>query len=194
MKRRIQFASLLLAGAIAAFGADQKAASEKPAQPLTEKVPKGGIPGKAGIPKGADRVINPENPAARLFRMSPEEREHAISALRPRQQENAWSLLKWFDSLPRPQQLMQLRRLDRFERLTPEKKRDVAQALVQVRDLEPPRRRQVAVALFQLQNMPDAQRELTLRRPGFIRRFTPEELRLINSLADAWMGPPQQPQ
>jgi hypothetical protein len=39
--------------------------------------------------------------------------------------------------------------------------------------------------------MTDIQREVTLQRPAFQARFSPEELRIITGLADAWMGPVQ---
>jgi len=52
-----------------------------------------------------------------------------------------------------------------------------------------PRKAAVGRELVLLQQMTDQQREATLRRPAFQERFSPEELKIIKGLADAWMGP-----
>ena len=163
--------------------------ASKPA-PAKPGPPKGGVP--KAIPKGAARLVNPSNVAARLFRMGPEEREHALEKLPTEQaRENARKLLQWFDSLPRETQELQLRRLDRFARLTPEKRAEVKHMVVEANQLPPARKAAVGRALAQLQQMNDIQREVTLQRPGFQARFSPDELRLIRGLADAWTGPLQ---
>jgi hypothetical protein len=49
----------------------------------------------------------------------------------------------------------------------------------------------VRQALYRLQELTDQQRENTLHRQPFRDQFSPEELRIITILADAWMGPAQ---
>jgi hypothetical protein len=144
---------------------------------------------KAGIPKGAGRLVNPGNIATRLFHMSPEERDRVLEQLPPQQQENARKTLAWFDGLPPQQQALQLRRLEHFEQLAPQKKAEVKQLVVQANQLPPARKAQVGKALLTLQQMDDQQRETTLRRPAFQNRFSLQELKIIIGLADAWMGP-----
>jgi hypothetical protein len=61
----------------------------------------------------------------------------------------------------------------------------------EVNALPPPRATAVRQALYRLQQMTDVQREVTLARPAFQARFSPEEFRIITRLADAWMGPVQ---
>jgi hypothetical protein len=200
MDRILHIGSILLLVAGASYGRDRQAPKDSPqsqkpapAKPAPSKPApaNGGVP-KAGIPKGAARLVNPTSIAARLFRMSPEEREHALEKLPTEQaRENARKQLQWFDSLPKEQQAMQLRRLDRFAQLTPGQRADVKIMYAAWNQLPPPRKAAVQRALYRLQEMDDQQREITLRRPNFQAQFSPEELKIINGLADAWMGPAQ---
>src|SRR5580698_10780947 len=117
MNRILQIGSMLLLAGVS-YGAKRQEPkdSPQPSKPAPAKpaAPKGGVP-KAGIPKGSARLLNPSSVAVRLFRMSPEEREHALEKL-PNEQarERARKLLEWFDSQPKETQEIQLRRLDNF--------------------------------------------------------------------------------
>ena len=186
MNRILQIGGICLLAAGASFG-DQKAPKDTSVPAAANAPFKGGTP-KAGIPKGA-RMVNPANVATRLFRMSPEDRDRALEKLGPKQQENARNLLAWFDDLPKEQQQVQLRRMERFEKLTPEKKLEVRDLFTATQQLLPMRKRVVVQTLWTLQNMTDQEREATLKRPFFQNRFSPDELKIITGLADAWMGP-----
>jgi len=183
---------LLLVGAGVGYGSDSQAKDAPPPKAASAKPNgKGGVP-KQPIPKGAARLVNPASVAARLFRMSPEDRERAIGKLPTEQaRENARRQLAWFDGLPKEQQEMQLRRLDRFAQLSPEQRAEVRGLIFEVNHLPPPRATAVKQALYRLQQMNELQREVILARPAFQARFSPEELRIIRGLADAWMGPVQ---
>jgi Protein of unknown function (DUF3106) len=196
MGRLLQIGSVLLLVVGASYGANRQESKESPKPPskpapAKPAPPKAGVP-KAGIPKGAARLVNPSNPAVRLFRMTPEEREHALEKLPTEQaRENARKMLEWFDSMPKETQELQLRRLDRFAQLTPEKRAEVKKLEAEVNQLPQPRKEAVGRALARLQQMNDIPREVTLQRPGFQAQFSPEEFRIISGLADAWMGPLQ---
>ena len=75
MKRIFQTGSVLLLAVGLACASDQ---TKEPAKPAAAK---GGVPKQQPIPKGGARLVNPAAIAARLFRMSPEEREHALEKL-----------------------------------------------------------------------------------------------------------------
>jgi hypothetical protein len=191
MDRILQIGGILLLVAGASFGSGRQARNDAPPppRPAAKAVAKGGVP-KQPIPKGAGRLVNPGNVAARLFRMSPEERDRAIAQLPTEQgRNNARRQLQWFDNLPKEQQEFQLRRLERFASLPPEKRAEVRQLVRAANQLPGPRRTAVGRALAMLQQMNDRQRDATLQRPAFQARFSPEELRIITALADAWMGP-----
>jgi hypothetical protein len=181
--------AVLLAAASALC--DQKPAAAPPAQP-TPPVKNNNAPknaAKGGFPKGEQRLVNPANPATRLFTATPEERERALEQMNPKQQENARALLLWYDRLPKDVQTLQLRRLERFMQLTPGQRSEVRALHQQVNELAPARKRMIGEALLRLQMMPDAQRTQTLNSPAFKERFTPDEQRIIARLADAWLPP-----
>jgi hypothetical protein len=186
MKRILQIGGILLLAMGAGYGSDQQA--KDPAPTPAKPVVKGGVPKQAPIPPGAARIVNP-SVATRLFRMTPEQREHALEKLPAQQAENVRKDLQWFDSLPKEQQENQLRRLDRFAQLTPEQRAMVRGLIVEANHLPPARAAAVRQALYRLQQMTDEQRESTLRRPLYQAQFSQEEMRIITGLADAWMGP-----
>ena len=201
MKRILQLGSVLLLAVGASYGSHRETSQTaqngqppantqaKPVAPANKR--NGGLKPEP-IPKGAARAVNPANVAARLFRMTPEEREHALEKLPNEQRrEQIRKELAWFDSLPKEAQEIQLRRLDRIAQLTPEQRAIVQGAIVELNKMPPPRANQIKQALYRLQQMSDQEREATLKRPMFQARFTGEELRLITVLADAWMGPEQ---
>ena len=92
MNRILEIGGILLLVVGVSFGSkSQGPKDEPPPQPKPAKAApaKGGVPKQQPIPKGAARLVNP-SPAARLFRMSPEEREHALEKLPTEQaRENA---------------------------------------------------------------------------------------------------------
>jgi len=189
MNRLLRIGGFLLLVVGVSYGRHRQGPQDS-SQPSKPAPAKGGVP-KAGIPKGAARLVNP-SVATRLFRMSPEEREHALEKLPNEQQrENARKMLAWFDSLPKETQEMQLRRLDNFAKLTTERRAEVKGMIVEANNLPPPRSNAVRQALARLQQMNDQQRDVTLRRPAFQAQFSAEEFRIITGLADAWMGPGQ---
>jgi len=189
MNRTLQMGSILLLVVGASFGTGRQTAKDAPPPP-----PKVGTPKQEPIPKGAARIVNPGNVATRLFRMTPEQRERALEKLPSQQQESFRKVLEWFDQLPKEQQAIQIRRIERFDQFSPEKKAEVKQLVKAASQLPPPRQAQVRQALYRLQQVSDQERENTLRRPQFQARFSPEELRIVTGLADAWMGPmPTQP-
>ncbi len=195
MSRILQIGSVLLLVAGVSYGGKRQEPKDSPKPPskaaAKPAAAKGGVP-KAGIPKGGARLVNPASIAARLYRMTPEEREHALEKM-PNElaRERARKELEIFDSLPKEAQEIQLRRLDRFAQLTPEKRAEVRGLMAEANALPPNRAGAVRQTLYQLQKLTDQEREAMLQRPAFQARFSPEELRVIRGLADAWMGPVQ---
>ena len=194
MKRWVELGAVLLLGAVAGLCNDQKPAAKTPPppppRPAPVKPPAKNYAAKGGVPKAAaQRLVNPANPATRLFRMPPEQRERAFEQMNPQQQESARKLVEWFDGLPKEQQAIQLRRLARFEQLPQEQRAEVRGLLKEAQDLPADRRGQVRQALARLQNLPDADRDRFLNSAGFKARFSAEEQRVITRLADAWLPP-----
>ena len=186
MNRLLEIGTVLLLGAVAGL-CDQKPAAKEPPPPGPAVVKKNAA--KGGVPKVAQRLVNPANPATRLFRMDPEQRERAFEQMNPQQQESARKLVQWFDGLPKEQQAIQLRRLERFEQLPQEQRAEGRGLLKEAQELPADRRLLVRQALARLQNLPDADRDRFLNSPAFKARFSAEEQRVITRLADAWLPP-----
>ena len=167
MARILQFCGLLLLSAAAGI-CDQ--GKERPAPPEKKAAPprKGG--GPAGVnPKQGPRINNPASPAARLYQMTPEERERAIEQLPPAQQVRVRNQLKYFDSLPRDQQEIMIRRTERLNALSPQQRRAFLQQLQHMNQLPPDRQQAVRAALRRLQVMPDERRVQVLNSDQLFR-------------------------
>ena len=193
MRLWFHLGAVLLLGSVAGLCSDQKAAAkDSQASPPAAPRPaakKNAAANAGGTPKKAQRLVNPTNPLTRLFGMTPEQRERAYERMNPQQRDRAQNLVKWFDDLPKPQQQIQLKRLEHFEQLSPEERAEVGGLLKEAQELPPARRGMVRAALARLQTMPDADRDRFLGSPQFKARFTAEEQRLITRLADAWLPP-----
>jgi len=184
--------AVLLLGAVAGLCQEKPAVKPPPPPPprqAAKPAPKNNA-ANGGVPKAAvQRLVNPANPATRLFRMTPEQRERAFEQMNPQQQEQARNLMAWFDNLPKPQQAIQLRRIDHFEQLSPEQRVEVRGLIKEAQDMPEARRALVRQALARLQTMSDADRDRFLSSPAFKSRFSAEEQRVITRLADAWLPP-----
>jgi hypothetical protein len=176
--------ALTLCGAILLATAGVALCDQKAAGPPASGAARGGIKGN---PKAQTRLVNPANPATRLFTATAEERDRALEKMTPQQQQNARQLWLWYDRLPKDQQALQLRRLERFEQLTPGQRAEIRGLLQQVNELQPPRRMMVGEVLQRLQTMSDAQRNELLGSSAFKERFSADEQRIIARLADAWL-------
>lgn len=189
MIRALQVGGLLWLAAVVGL-CDQKKPAKAPPPPrppaAKPNVPnKGGNGGRALGP----RITNPGSPAARLYRMTPEERERALEKWPLAQQQAIRNQLQYFDSLPKDQQQVMLSRTERFAALPPEKKRAFMQQMQAVNQLPPERRQMVVGALRRLQSMSDSQRVIILNSPQFQNRFSPEEQKMINDLSEVMLPP-----
>src|ERR1017187_7623951 len=74
----------------------------------------------AKTPGPGPRMVNPESVAARLMLATPEQRRRALAQFPPERQAQIRKQLEWFDSLPKAQQDVQIRRLELFASLPPD--------------------------------------------------------------------------
>ena len=136
------------------------------------------------------RLVNPMSPAARLMLATPEQRERELQRFAPERQAQIRKQLAWFDSLPKAQQAIQIRRLERFATLLPTEKAIVRQQMQALNQLPPRRRQAVRTALANLLNLSPQMRARRMANPAFQSRFSPEELQIVRDLAGAWLPGP----
>jgi hypothetical protein len=164
---------------------DQKGIA-RPAPPPRAVRPPPGVPKG---PKAGPRITNPASPAARLYQMSPEERERALEKVPAARQEAIRKQLEYFDSLPKEQQQIMIGRTERFANLAPEKRRAFMQQMQAVNRLPKERKQMVGQLLRRMQSMSDQQRADILNSPQFRDRFTPEEQKMIADLSEVLLPP-----
>jgi len=191
MMRLVKIAGLVwLVTANASFGADQKGGTPKPssralapARPKAEGAPKGG---RASPPV---RVTNPGSLAARLYQMTPEQRERVLEKLPPAQQDRARKTLEAFDKLPKEQQQQRILQAERLASLPPEQEREVRQSVQSFQKLPPERKQAVRQALGRLQNMTPERRDQVVNSEQFKSLFSPDEQTIIHNLSEIVMPP-----
>jgi replication fork clamp-binding protein CrfC len=186
MNRPAHLIGLLVLAVAVGICSDQNKAEKPPPPPKAQ--PRGGAP-KGGQPKMGPRITNPASQAARLYQLSPEEREQALEKLPAQQQQAIRQQLKYFDSLPKDQQEMMVKRAERLAALSPQERREFQQAFQALNHLPPERRQMVAQALRRLQLLPEAERVIRLNSPAFKNRFTPDELNMIDKLSEVVLPP-----
>ncbi len=186
MIRTVQLVGLLALAAAGGICANQPKAPKAP--PAKAAPAKGGAP-KGGAPKMGPRLNNPASLAARLYQLSPAEREQVLEKVPPQQQQRIREQLRYFDSLPKDQQQMMVERAERFAAMTPPQRREFQQSLQALNHLPPERRQMVAQALRRLQMLPEADRVVRLSSPAFKSRFTPDELHIIDKLSEVIVPP-----
>ncbi len=178
MKTALVLATLLIPFAAFAAAEQKGTAAKTPGvRPRALGTP------KAGAARGP-RLNDPGSPAAWLYRATPEQRDRAIEKLRPLQQERIRRNLAWFDSLPKEDQEIVIKRTERFSALSPEKRRAFALQLQTLNRMAAPRRQAIGAALRRLQRMPDERRAAILASPEFRERFSADEQKIILDLSE----------
>ncbi len=144
----------------------------------------GGALKKEGLPKAGPPLRNPGNPAVRLYRATPEERERALEKLPPAMQQRMRKELDWFDHLAPDQQQVIINRAQRMEALPPEKRVALRQSWQEFQQLPQDRKRMVAAVIRRLQVANEEQRNRFLKG-RFVTDFSAEEQKIILDLSEA---------
>jgi hypothetical protein len=149
--------------------------------------------GRAGLrvpaPAQPQRLLNPASPAARLMLATPEERQRALDQFPLERQDQIRKQLAWFDGLPKGQQEMEIRRIERFATLSPELRASVRGAMQALNQAPPARRQAIRRALIALGALSANQRTRRMNNPAFLSRFTPDERRIIATLSEGLLSP-----
>jgi len=133
------------------------------------------------------RLVIPTSPAAQLMLATPAQRERELKRFTPERQSQIRQQLAWFDSLPKEEQAIQIRRLERFATLLPTEKAIVRKQIQALNQLPPPRRQAVRSALTNLLNLTPEVRARRMKSPAFQTRFSPGELSIMQDLSEAWL-------
>jgi hypothetical protein len=143
----------------------------------------------AQTPRANGRRTQPDShPGEQLFvrlsRMTPEEREQALSRLPPAQREKIEQRIQNFQKLPPAAQARRLDRLERLNSLPPQKQNQVRRSLNQLNALPDDRKMAINQELRHMLGMPDEQRRAYMNTEEFRNRFSPAEQQMIGNLAE----------
>jgi hypothetical protein len=155
-------------------------------------------PAFAGQPKAAQAPrpkARPQNAApkpdnhpgeqlfTRLERMTPVEREKALSQLPPARRAQIEKRIQNFQKLPPAVQERRLDRLERLNSLPPLAQAQVRRSVNQLQNLPDDRRRAINQELRRMSVMPEDERQPYMNSEDFHNRFSPSEQQIVSDVA-----------
>ncbi len=191
MNRFLQIAGALLAGALFASGAQRNAPKAAPPHIAAKPAPRSNIP-RASAPGAKPQrapVIHPGSLAARLYKANPQQREMLLEKLPPDRQAQLRKNLEWFDHLNKQQQAVEIKYINHYAGLSPQKRALVNQQMAALAHLPPARGEDVRYALNLLQGMNKKERESIIKSDGFRSHYSPDEQKIISDLLENMLPP-----
>jgi hypothetical protein len=119
----------------------------------------------------------------RLERMTPEQREKALSQLPPARRAQIEKRIQNFQKLPPAVQERRLDRLERLNSLPPREQAQVRRSVNQLQNLPDDRRRAINQELRRMSAMPEDERQAYMNTEEFRNRFSPSEQQIVSDAA-----------
>jgi hypothetical protein len=190
MKRTLQFAPLVLAGAFALFAGSTAFAQRKNALPPPRPNAPRVVPPRPPTPVQRRMLDLPPKWVEQVQNMPPAQQERFLANnerfqnLPPqRQAQIRRTLQAWNNLTPEQRQTLQQRE-QILERMTPEQQRYVRNTLMPQWQSMPPARRQVIRRkLQQLQELDESGRAAKLNDPSFLNGLSPDEQQMLRGLS-----------
>ncbi len=120
----------------------------------------------------------------KLSRMTPEEREQALSQLPPPRRAQIEQRIRNFQKLPPAVQERRLDRLERLNSLPPQKQNQVRRSMNQLQNLPEDRKVAINRELQRMSAMPDDERRAYMNTEEFRNRYSPAEQQMMGNLAE----------
>jgi hypothetical protein len=147
---------------------------QKPPKPKNQPAPKTHPnTGPGGGPPAPRRASDEQ--VDKLAKMSPAEREKALSSLPPERRVRIETRLEKLKNMT-PEQKAQL---EKFHSLPPEQQQKVRQLSQRIQALPADRKMAVQKELKSLKSMPDDEREKRVNSPDFQKKFSPDEQEIL---------------
>jgi hypothetical protein len=119
----------------------------------------------------------------KLERMTPEEREKALSQLPPAQRANIEKRIRNFQKLPPAQQERRLEQLERLNSLPPKEQAQVRRSMNQRNNLPDDRKMAINRELRNMNGMTDDERQAYMSTEQFRSRYSPSEQEIVGNIA-----------
>jgi hypothetical protein len=120
---------------------------------------------------------------SKLLKLSPEQRNKALSALPPGRRAMIEKRLNDYQQMPEPQLARALEHLRRMQSLPPQKQNQVRASTKKFVELPQPRHGLVQKQLNQLRPLADDDRRALMNSEEFRSKFTPAEQQMIEDIA-----------
>jgi hypothetical protein len=164
-------------GASRGGGAAAKAIPAPRMAPPGERQAQSGGRSQAKAPTGEEIL-------GTLSRMTPEQRERALSDLPQARRDQIEERIRNFQKLTPAQQSRQLEQLKRFNSLSPDRQKDVRRSMQDRSQLPDDRRKAVNQELGQITALPERDRKSYMKSEDFRSRFSPSEQKMIRNLSE----------
>lgn len=128
----------------------------------------------------------------RLSRMTPQQRERALSSLPPARRLRLEQKLREFENLPPAQQDRVRSRLELLNSLPPQRQAQVRRSMREFNQMAPDRRQPIGQALRRMAPLPDEERRAYLNSEDFRNRFSEADRQLMNDLIEVLPQPARQ--
>jgi hypothetical protein len=119
---------------------------------------------------------------ARLLKMSPEQRNKALSGLPPARRNMIEKRLNDYQKMPEQERARALDRLRRMQSLPPQKQQQVRASIQKLTTLPDPRHGLVQKQINHLRPLSDADRRAMMNSEEFRSKFTPAEQQMIEDI------------
>lgn len=141
---------------------------------------------QAPAPKKQDPPDNvPASPQylEKLLKLTPEQRNKALSSLPPPRRAQVLAKLDNYQKIPPQQRAKELDRLQRLQMLPPQKRAEVRNALKQFQAVPQPRHQQIQKQINQMSALSDSDRRALMNSEEFRSKYTPAEQQIIGDIS-----------
>jgi phage-related protein len=150
-----------------------------------------GVAQKRGMGGGhhpQERPVKPEkgpHPVEEFLRMSPKERQQALSRLPEERRRKIQEQLDRFDRLPPAQRERLMQQYERFRQLPPERQQAIRKAMQRLQNQPPDRQQAIRQEINHLRAMPASEREEHLNSSEVKSRYNKHEREILSDLSEA---------
>lgn len=191
--KAVRAATVLLAGGLTAampgFGAPPKEPAARAAQPAAPQPRAQNAQGRQANanPKAqAKNQARADDTFLKLMKMTPDEREKALSVLPPAQRDRILNRIENFQKQKPEQQERRLSQLERLNALPLAEQTKVRQSLKEQQALPPDRKRAVNQELQRMSVMDDEEKQYHMNTDEFRNRFSPAEQEMLGNITKVY--------
>jgi len=176
---------LLAAPSFAAEQPNPKGGGHPAVAPKSPKPSQARPPAAAGQQgRGQGRAGSPQDPVDRFMKMSPEQREKALSKLPPQRRENIERRLNELEKLPPEARTRLMNAAEMLRAMPPERQQMVRQALRRFQQMPEERHAVVQTEMQKMEPLTDEQRRERMNSEEFRNRYTPAEQQMMRNMLE----------